>query len=159
MNPKNKTLVGLISATLISSAVYWEGSRYTPYYDVVGVLTVCNGYTGGDIQKNKRYTPEECKAYLTKELKVHADGVLRCVNVPLNKNQYDAFVLFTYNVGVNAFCTSNSVLKPLNQGNYQAACDGLLKWAYAKGKFVQGLYNRRVYERKMCMGELNATKP
>lgn len=155
MNLRNSWLVGSISSALIAGAVLWEGTKYTAYEDIVGVVTVCHGYTGKDIVKGKLYTPQECKALLTKELSIHAAGVLKCVNVPLTKNQYDAFVLFTYNVGVNAFCTSKSVLQPLNRGNYQAACDGLLKWVYADGKYVKGLYNRRVYERKMCLGEFN----
>lgn len=73
--------------------------------------------------------------------------------MPLTRYQLDAYTLFTYNVGVKAFCTSKSVLKPLNAGNYKLACDGLPKWSYAGGKWVQGLYNRRLYERKMCVGE------
>lgn len=158
MNLKNKWLIGGISATLIASATLWEGTRYTPYEDIVGVLTVCQGYTGKDIVRGRHYTPSECKQLLSKELEVHSRGVYNCVNVPLNQHQFDAFVLFTYNVGVNAFCTSNSVLRPLNQGDYKAACDGLLKWVYAGGKYSQGLYNRRVYERKMCLGELHASK-
>lgn len=157
MNPKNKVLVGVISATLLTSAALWEGTRYTPYEDIVGVLTVCQGYTGKDIVRGKRYTPEECKAFLNKELKVHAAGVLKCVTVPLKPHQYDAFTLFTYNVGVNAFCTSKSVLEPLNRGDYASACRGMLKWTYAGGKYVQGLANRRQYEYKMCMGEMNAS--
>jgi lysozyme len=155
MNRSNLKYAGAITAALVASAALWEGTRYDPYYDIVGVLTVCQGYTGKDIVKGKRYSPAECKAFLEKELKVHQAGVLKCVNVPLKQHQIDAYTLFAYNVGVNAFCTSKSVLEPLNRGNTQAACDGLLKWAYAKGKFVQGLYNRRVYERKMCLGELN----
>ena len=155
MNQVNKWLIGSVSAALITGATYWEGTKYTAYNDIVGIVTVCHGYTGKDIVKGKIYTPAECKNLLTKELQEHAAGVLKCVNVPLTQNQYDAFVLFTYNVGVNAFCTSKSILQPLNKGNYKAACDGLLKWVYADGKYVQGLYNRRVYEKKMCLGELN----
>lgn len=159
MNLKNKWLIaGGVSATLLTSAALWEGIRYDPYYDIVGVLTVCNGYTGGDIVKTKQYTPAECKQLLTKELEVHGRGVYNCVKVPLSQHQFDAFVLFTYNVGVSAFCNSKTVLAPLNRGDYRAACDGLLKWTYAGGKYVQGLYNRRVFERKMCLGELNASK-
>lgn len=158
MNINNKWLIGSISAVLISGATLWEGTEYTAYKDIVGVVTVCNGYTGSDIKFNKTYTKTECKTLLTKELTTTSEGVLKCVNVPLTQNQYDAFVLFTYNVGVNAFCKSNTVLKPLNKGDYKAACSGLLQWTYAGGKYSQGLYNRRVYEYKMCMGELNVLK-
>lgn len=156
MNLKNKTLVGVVSATLITAASMWEGTKYVPYEDVVGVITVCKGHTGRDVVRGKTYTPAECESLLKRDLETHANGVLKCVNVPLTPYQYDAFTLFTYNVGVNAFCTSKTVLAPLNRGDYKAACDGLLKWVYADGKYVKGLYNRRAYERKMCLGELDA---
>lgn len=155
---KNKWLIGIVSAILITSVTKLEGTRYTPYEDVVGVLTVCQGYAGKDVVRNKKYTPAECKALLQRELASHGQGVLNCVKVPLTQYQYDAFTMFAYNVGVNGFCTSRSVLEPLNKGRYAEACKGMLKWVYADGKYVQGLANRRQYEYKMCMGELNAPK-
>jgi lysozyme len=154
MNPKNRILVGVVSATLIAATSQLEGTKYVPYDDVVGVVTVCSGHTGRDVVKGKVYTPEQCKNLLEADLKTHREGINKCINVPLTSYQLDAFTLFSYNVGVNAFCTSKSVAAPLNSGNYKAACDGLLKWTYADGKYVKGLYNRRVYERKMCLGEL-----
>ncbi len=153
MHPKNKLLVGLVSASLIASTAVFEGTRYKPYEDIVGVLTVCQGYTGKDIVRGKTYTPAECKAYLTKELAVHGKGVLECTNVPLTQYQYDAYTMFAYNVGVGGYCRS-SLLRQLNAGNYTAACNGLTAWSYAGGKFVPGLYRRRAYERQMCLGEL-----
>ena len=155
MNPLNKWLLGSVSAAVIAGATLWEGTKTTAYYDIVNVLTVCNGYTGKDIVKGKVYTKAECKFLLEKELKIHANGILKCITVPLSQHQFDAFTLFAYNVGVGAFCSSKTVLQPLNKGNYQQACDGLLRWTYADGKYVKGLYNRRVYERAMCRGELN----
>lgn len=156
MNSANRWLAGLVGTALIGAATLWEGTEYKPYDDIVGVLTVCQGYTGKDIIRTKVYTKAECDYLLTTVLQKHSKAILECIKVPLTRNQYDAFVLFSYNVGSNAFCTSNTVLKPLNAGNYQLACAGLLKWTYAKGKFVQGLYNRRKYERDMCMGVVNA---
>lgn len=158
MNPKNRVFLGVVTATLISAASLWEGNSYKPYEDVIGVLTVCHGHTGKDVVKGKTWTPEQCETLLKDQLGSYGKGVLECVKVPLTSYQYDAYTLFAYNVGVNAFCSSKSVLAPLNQGNYKASCDGLLKWVYADGKMVQGLYNRRAYERKMCLGELEHAK-
>jgi lysozyme len=154
MNLKNRVLVGAVSAVLASSVIQLEGTKYVPYNDVVGVITVCNGHTGRDVVKGRVYTPEECKAFLERDLVSHREGINKCINVPLTPYQFDAFTLFAYNVGTTAFCTSKSVAEPLNRGDYSKACDGLLKWTYAGGKYVQGLYNRRVYERKMCLGQL-----
>lgn len=149
-NPRNKWLIGSVGAALIAGAALWEGDRYTPYEDIVGVLTVCQGYTGPDIVRTKTYTPNECRTILKRELGEHGAAVLKCTNVPLSQNQYDAFTLFTYNVGGTAFCKS-SLLKKLNSGDYVGACNGLLAWVYAGGKYVQGLYNRRKFERDICL--------
>ena len=150
-HPSNKLLVGVVSAALLAAASMWEGEAYDPYWDLAGILTVCNGITGPEVIKGKRYTKQECDYLLTKHLKVHREHVYRCTNVPLTPKQFDAFTLFTYNVGGNAYCTS-SLLKKLNKGDYKGACDGLLQWSYVKGKWVKGLNNRRKFEREMCLG-------
>jgi lysozyme len=155
MNPKNKLFLGVVGATLVASAALWEGDKREPYYDIVGVLTVCYGYTGSDIILGKRYTKLECDDLLVRELKHYNVGILQCINVPVQRHEVDAYTLFAYNVGIQGFCRS-SLLRQLNAGNHKAACDGLLKWSYAGGKYVQGLNNRRQYERQMCLGELNA---
>lgn len=149
-NKRNAWLAGVFSATLISGAALWEGDRRDPYWDIVGVLTVCHGYTGPDIVKTKHYTKTECTGLLKKELGAHQAHVLRCTTVPLSQNQADAFTLFTYNVGGNAYCSS-SLLKKLNAGDFIGACNGLLAWSYAGGKYVQGLNNRRQFEQKICL--------
>ena len=125
------------SATLLGTVAMWEGTEYVPYRDIVGVLTVCQGYTGPGIVPGKVYTKAECDQLLVQELTHHGQGVLKCTKVPLNQNQYDALVSFTYNVGVGAYCGSTLVRK-LNQGDYTGACNELRRWVYAGGKRVQG---------------------
>jgi len=150
MNFKNTWLVGLVSAALIAATTRWEGTRYVPYQDVADVWTVCDGYAGKDVIRNKTYTPAECTALLTTQLKSKGEEVLKCTNVPLNQNQFNAFTLFTYNVGGEAFCRS-SLLKKLNTGDYAGACNGLLAWDMADGKVVSGLLARRKFERDWCL--------
>ncbi len=50
-----------IAGALVLIPAY-EGVEYKPYRDVAGVLTVCYGHTGSDIQPGKLYTDAECKA-------------------------------------------------------------------------------------------------
>jgi lysozyme len=152
-NKKNAWLVGLVSVTLAAGASLWESSGKVitvPYYDIVNVLTVCDGITGAQVVAGRIYTATECADFRDQHLKEHGAGVLACTTVPLSQNQYDAFTLFTYNVGVSAFCKS-SLLKKLNAGDYVGACDALLRWDYAGGKRVAGLTNRRQWERKLCL--------
>jgi lysozyme len=128
----------------------WEGTEYVPYRDVVGVLTVCNGYTGPDIIPGRTYGKVECDMLLKKELTEHGMGVLKCTKVPLNQNQYDAFASFTYNVGVGAYCKS-TLLRKLNAGDYTGACRELLRWDKAGGKVYRGLTKRRQAEMALCL--------
>lgn len=162
----NRWLVGVVSTSLLTGAALWEGTRYQAYYDLAGVPTVCQGYTGKGIIFGKTYSPEECRAFLHKELVVHSNGVLGCITQPLKQNEHDAFTLFAYNVGVSGFCNSRAA-KTFNSGNVVEACKALYRspsgkpvWSYAQvdgvPTFVQGLYNRRRYEAAMCLGEPNA---
>lgn len=153
MNLANKWFIGAISSTLIASVSLWEGTRYYAYHDIVGVPTVCQGYTGPNIVFGRKYSAEECKAFLMQEIQTHAKGMLECVTVPLTENQFNAFTLFTYNIGVNGFCKA-SLTKKLNNGDIVGACDGLMAWVYADGKVVEGLRNRRAFEREMCLRDV-----
>lgn len=158
MHPANKWLLGVASASLIASTAQWEGVSYTPYVDIAGITTVCYGYTGKDIEQGRRYTKDECRSLLSNELKEHGHGVLKCVSRPLKEHEYSAFTLFAYNVGVSGACNSRAI-RLFNEGKTKEACDALAfsptgkpAWSYVKGKFVQGLHNRRLYERSWCLG-------
>lgn len=149
---RNKLIAVSGSGALAIAAVLipdLEGVRYEPYYDVAGVLTVCYGHTGKDIIIGKKYTEKECKAILDKDLQPFAKSVERSVKVPSSEYQKAALISFSFNVGASAFERS-SLLRNLNAGNYQAACDGLKQWIYAGGKKWKGLMNRRDVEYEVC---------
>lgn len=158
MNLANKLGIALVTSGLIASAAMLEGTRYVPYLDIVKVWTVCEGYTGPGVQRDKLYTRAECDVITTTQLAKHGAEVLECVNVPIAQHEYEAYTLFAFNVGGPAFCRS-TLLKKLNQGDHVGACDGLLAWDYAGGQRVAGLQKRRQFERRMCRGELQAPTP
>jgi lysozyme len=158
VNVANKWLVGTVSASLIASATLWEGTKYYAYKDIVGVPTVCMGYTGTGIIFGRKYSQAECNAFLKQELIHHSTGLLKCINKPLKENEYNAYTLFTYNVGIAGACSSRAI-RLFNEGKNVDACRALSygptgdpAWSYAGGKFVKGLHNRRIYEMKMCLG-------
>lgn len=126
-----------------------EGVRYEPYHDVVGVLTVCYGHTGADIVIGKRYTSGECKALLDKDLVPFARSVERSVKIPASEYQKASLISFSYNVGVKAF-ESSTLLRKLNAGDSEGACDEMRRWNKAGGKIWKGLINRREVEREIC---------
>lgn len=150
MNKANRWLVGLASAAALSGVAMLEGTKTVPYKDLGGIPTVCTGHTGPDVKMGQQWTPAACRAQLEKDFVKHGKGILECINVPLTENQYNAFTSFAFNIGVDAFCKSSTVAKPLNQGQYTQACEGMYKWVYVNGKYIEGLYNRRKIEVEMC---------
>ena len=72
---------GLAAVLALASVLVarWEGERYAPYQDVVGVWTVCYGHTGADVIPGKKYTRAECDALLDGDLREANGYVRRCV--------------------------------------------------------------------------------
>lgn len=111
---------------------------------MAGVLTVCVGHTGADIQM-RTYSHDECMALLDSDLKpVHA-AIKRLVKVPLTDYQRTALATFVFNTGIGAF-TSSTLLKKLNAGDFQGARDQMQRWVFAGGKKWKGLMTRREVE-------------
>lgn len=149
-----KAGIAVMSAALLALLTMDEGTRYKPYRDSGGVLTVCQGHTG-NIDPSRTYTKEECKKFLEEDTLRHGAAVLSCVKRPLTQNQYDAFTRFTFNVGPRAFCNS-TLAKKFNAGDVAGACAELLRWVYVKGELDRGLVNRRKREYSQCMGRTHA---
>ncbi|RTY58791.1 lysozyme [Pantoea sp. YU22] len=142
----------LIATVFLGGKDGVEGRVYDPYKDVAGVWTVCDGHTGTDIIKGKKYTDRECDRLLWNDLQPVKKTVDSLVKVPLNEYQRAALYSFTYNVGSGAFSKS-TLLKKLNAGDQDGACEELRRWVYAGGMKFRGLMNRRDMERSMCLAD------
>lgn len=127
-----------------------EGRRYYPYQDIAGVWTVCDGHTGPDIIRNKRYSDTECDQLLARDLAPVEKAVDAAVVVPISQPMRGALYMFTFNVGIGAFRQS-ALLRALNAGDRAGACDGLRQWIYAGGRTWKGLVNRRDIEHQICV--------
>lgn len=141
-----------VAAVLALTALFvqpWEGRRHTPYYDIVGVLTVCDGHTGKDIEQ-RIYSDAECDAFLKADLAIANSYVRKCIARPLTTNQEAALTSAAYNIGPRVVCGS-TLQRKANAG--QPFCAELLRWDMAGGKKVKGLTRRRQAEYKLCVGE------
>lgn len=145
---------GLISLT-VGMLAYFEGIEHKPYKDVVGVLTVCYGHTGADIIPTKTYSESECLALLEKDLSKVRKGVDPLIKVDIDDNTRAAIYSFAYNVGTGAFARS-TMLKKLNAGDINGACNELKRWTSAGGKEWKGLITRREIENAVCLGKLDS---
>lgn len=152
----HKARIGTLVATTLSAAgliaiAVHEDYRAQPYQDSAQVWTDGFGNTHG-VQPQHPVTVTQALVQLQKNASVAGQAIDRCVTVPLTQHQYDALLSFTFNVGGNAFCQS-TLVRRLNAGDYQGACDELPRWVYANGKKLPGLVKRRAAERDMCLGQ------
>jgi lysozyme len=138
-----------VSNRLVDMIKKYEGFRANPYTCPGGVLTI--GY--GTTMKPGQYTSitkEQGNAILRKTIAGFERSVKTLVTVPLNQNQFDALVSFTYNVGTGALKNS-TLLKKLNSGDYEGAANELTKFVRSKGKVLQALVKRREEERNLFL--------
>lgn len=159
MDSQGKAAAAGAGAAIIALAAAmiapWEGKVNTPYRDPVGILTVCYGHTGADIEQ-RRYSDAECLQMLEKDVKTHANA-LQCTDGRYNIRQGAAFVSLAYNIGVAGFCRS-SAAKAAKAGDYATACEKMSLHVKAKGTVLHGLVDRRAYERAVCEGDFDTAR-
>ena len=128
----------------------FEDLRLSPHFDTLaGIWDIGYGtthypdgtaVTGAD----RSITEDEANDYLL----FYVNKAVNCVNANviciLNQNQFDALVIFTYNVGIEAFRTS-TLLKVINKDptDYFNIQKEWMRWVYSNGQKVTGLINRR----------------
>lgn len=133
----------------------FEGLRLTSYQDSVGVWTIGYGHTSG-VHAGMTCTAEQADQWLQEDIQGAVYVVNKVVTVPLNQNQFDALVDFVFNLGSGNFQNS-TLLKLLNQGNYQGAANEFPKWNHAGGVVVAGLTKRRNAEMVLFNTPVNQT--
>ena len=149
---KSAAGIAVAGAALLAFISGWEGDEKVAYADKLagGLPTVCNGHTGPDVRIGDAWTKAQCDAVLRKNVVTHGAGILDCIKVPINQNEYEAYASLAFNVGVGAVCKSTAI-RLLNEGRNQEACDQILRWNRASGVVVRGLTNRRKAERELCL--------
>ena len=126
---------------------FFEGCELVAYQDSVGVWTIGYGHTKG-VTAGMTITQEEAEQMLESELAEYEGYVEKYVTVPLTQNQFDALVVWVYNLGPTNFRNS-TLLKELNSGNYNAAGTEIKRWNKAGGKVLAGLVKRREAEAEL----------
>lgn len=124
-----------------------EGKRLSAYDDGAGIQTIGYGHTGSGVKKG-RITEKEADALLREDVKTAEDAVNRLVDIDLNQNQYDALVSLVFNIGQGAFADS-TLLRKLNEGDFEGAAGEFSKWRRAGGRVMKGLVKRREREAEL----------
>lgn len=116
----------------------------------LGYGSTFNPYTKDKVRPLDKITKAEALDWLDKELSVLTKAVMSVVKVSLTVNQLNALVSFTYNVGIGNLRKS-TLLRLLNDGNYQGAANQFLLWNKAGGKVLRGLTIRRQAEKDLFL--------
>ena len=123
----------------------FEGCGLKAYSDCVGVPTIGYGSTGPHVKLGQSITRAQAELLLKLDLLRFEAAIARLVTVPLNQNQTDALISFAFNVGIGAL-EKSTLLRKLNDGDYNSVPSQLQRWNKAGGKVLPGLVRRRLAE-------------
>jgi GH24 family phage-related lysozyme (muramidase) len=131
----------------------FEGFRAQLYNDPAGHCTIGYGHLvhhgpcDGSESEEYRAGISETRAteLLRQRLTPFEQTVNDAVTAGLNQTQFDALTCFVFNVGSDAFHKS-TLLRKLNQGQYDQVPVELNKWVHGGGKVLPGLVKRRQAE-------------
>lgn len=147
-----------ISGKALAAVKKLEGLSLKPYKDSCGIWTIGYGstfYEGGRKVTEKDGTITEARAeYLLKlHLQTFERGVDSFTRDDISQNQFDALVIFAYNVGLGAL-KSSTLLKLVNENpNNPEIKTQFMRWnkGTVDGALVEikGLTNRRQAEANM----------
>ena len=140
-----------ISAEGLSLIKKFEGCELKAYRCAANVLTIGYGSTKG-VTEDMEITQEEAESLLQEEMHEYEGYINDMVKVPLEQHQFDAMVSWVFNLG-SGNLSSLTLLKKLNNSEYDEVPAQIRRWNKAGGKVLDGLIRRREAEAKMFMNE------
>ena len=129
----------------------FEGMELEAYLDAVDVWTIGYGHTK-TAEPGMVITEAQAEELLREDLAEFEEAVTEAVEVSINSNQFSALVSFCFNLGAGSLFQS-TLLKLLNQGDFQGAADQFPRWDKAGGQALEGLTRRRKAERALFLGQ------
>ena len=127
----------------------FEQCRLSAYRDSAGIATIGWGHTDG-VKMTDTCSQDQADRWLVGDVQAAVNACDANAPKNLTQNQFDALVVFTFNVGVGAEAHS-TLLAKLNAGDMAGAADEFLKWNHAGGVVVDGLTRRRQAERALFL--------
>ena len=130
----------------------WEGGYQDKPFTDVGTKRI--GF-GRKYEKGEKTTEAKERGWLMGKVQDIGDFLDGVVTADLSANQKAALTSLVYNVGRTSFKKSKA-LKALNAGDMDEfklqAFSKNKGWVKSKGKFIEGLYNRRKKEQALFFG-------
>jgi lysozyme len=128
-----------------------EGFSLEAYPDSGGIWTIGWGTTRihrKPVTEGLTITKEQAVEYFNHDMFEVEAQVTSLVKVPLTNNQFSALVSLVYNIGSGQFQKS-TLLRKLNQGDYDGAANEFERWVFDNGVKLDGLVTRREREREL----------
>lgn len=151
-----------ISATAFVAKLVEEGYSDTAIIPVKGdVPTVGFGMTkrpdGTQVQMGDKTNPVEALQRTMAYAKQDETRFKRCVKAPLHQGEFDLYLNFSYQFGMDNTCKSIAPL--LNKGDYLGACNKLLEFKYVAkfdcstpgNKRCYGVWARQLNRHEKCL--------
>ena len=129
---------------------HFEGCELESYRCSANVLTIGYGTTK-NVVEGMKISQHQAEELLMKDLEEFEEYVEDLIDVPLEQNQFDALVAWTYNLGPTNLKTS-TLRKVLNKGAYDDVAEQIKRWNKANGKVLKGLVRRRNAEAELFDG-------
>ena len=146
---KDIAAISLSASALVAIALH-EGYKENAYVPLAGdVPTIGFGTTTG-VKLGDKTSPEKALQAALRDIQKFEGALKQCVKVPLTQGEYDGYISLSYNIGSGNFCRS-TLVKKLNQQDYQGACQEILRWDKFKGQRLPGLTKRRQEEYLKCL--------
>ena len=151
LTPATKETSMEISQEGLSLIKKVEGCKLQSYKCAAGVWTIGYGSTNG-IEEGMEISQERADMLLLEDVEVFEKAVNELVEVPLEQNQFDSLISWTFNLGPTNLKNS-TLLKVLNNKNYDEVPTQIKRWNKAGGKVLQGLIRRREAEALLFEGK------
>ncbi|AKU44045.1 lysozyme [Citrobacter phage Michonne] len=146
-----------LSSKGLEAIKFFEGLRLEAYKDSAGIPTIGYGtirINGRPVTMGMKITAEQAEQYLLADVENYVGAVNRAIKVPTTQNEFDALVVETYNIGIDAMQDS-TFIKRHNAGNKVGCAEAMQWWnkVTVNGKKVtsKGLQNRRGMEAKIYL--------
>ena len=120
-----------ISQEGIDLIKHFEGCELESYRCSANVLTIGYGTTK-NVVEGMKISQHQAEELLMKDLEEFEEYVEDLIDVPLEQNQFDALVAWTYNLGPTNLKTS-TLRKVLNKGAYDDVAEQIKRWNKANG--------------------------
>ena len=144
-----------ISQEGLSLIKKFEGCKLQSYKCAAGVWTIGYCSTNG-IEEGMKISQERADMLLLEDVEIFEEAVNELVKVPLEQNQYDALVTWTFNLGPTNLKNS-TLLKVLNNKEYENVPEQIKRWNKAtvngERQVLEGLVRRREAEALLFEGK------